>query len=513
MPGRYIKKRKQTWFANIPIPPRYRHLHGGRSKIEVSLKTRDERIAERTARSMAAHLQLEWAAKVDGCKQSEAALRLTTYEQAREAALTGRIVADVREGLAPVDPDRVYEAVELITDEVRDAALHRTDPDENPEGDVELTPLEQARLDGLWDGVRELRGETPDSRAAYEPSFRDVAGKWMDEWKARPGRKDANTSRQYESTIRMFSQWWGEKTLRRIKATDAARYVSYLRGIDPGTARNGGRARQVAPEVPAGGLKDATINRHVGTLKAIWKWSKQRGYADGDNPWEGLSVRLTSRNQHKYVPWTLGELRKLLIENPPARRELYELCFVALYTGLRISEAADMTWGQVREEGGVPYVSVVDAKTEAGNREVPLHRELAWLLKKTRGKADEPIWPEFNPEGPSKSRGDDASRMFGSHKRRLGFTSRQKVFHSFRKNITAEMEHLEIAPNIWARIIGHEPGFTFGTYNPIGLTLAKKAEVIGRLSYAGLNLPPPAELYGERAAAPKVRNRRRASLR
>lgn len=280
MPGRYIKKRKQTWFSNIPIPSRYRHLHGGRSKIEVSLKTRDERIAERTARSMAARLQLQWAAKVDGCKQSEAALRLTTYEQAREAALTGRIVADVREGLAPLDPDRVYEAVELITDEVRDAALYRTDPDENPEGDVELTPLEQARLDGLWDGVRELRGETPDSRAAYEPSFRDVAGRWMDEWKARPGRKDANTSRQYESTIRMFSQWWGEK-----------------------------------------------------------------------------------------------------------------------------------------------------------------------------------------------------------------------------------MEHLEIAPNIWARIIGHEPGFTFGTYNPIGLTLAKKAEVIGRLSYAGLNLPPPGEVYGERAAAPKVRSR------
>ena len=58
------------------------------------------------------------------------------------------------------------------------------------------------------------------------------------------------------------------------------------------------------------------------------------------------------------------------------------------------------------------------------------------------------------------------------------------------------MENAEVPPNIWARIIGHEPGFTFGTYNPSGLSLLKTQEIINRLRYPGLDLPQPAQLYG-----------------
>lgn len=508
MSGRYIKKRKLGWYSNIAIPPRYRHLHGGKSKIEVSLKTRDERVAERAARALAGRLQLEWAAKVDGCRQSEAALHLSAYQQAREQAVTGSLLFDVAQGLSLPDPSKVAEAVEFETDEVRREALLRADPEDGPEAEPVLTPLERARLDGLWDGLRELQGERPDSRAAYEPTFRKLAADWLAEWEARPGRKDANTGRQYAASIRMFCDWWGEKVTRRLRAADAASYVSHLRKLDPGSVRNRRGPTANDDGTKAQGLRDATVNRHIGTLKAIWQWAKQRGFAEGDNPWDGLNVRLTKRNTRAYVPWEISELRHVLVEQGPKRRDLYELCFLALYTGLRISEAADMTWGQVREQGGIHYIVVDDAKTDAGVREVPLHRNLGWLLAKARGPADAPVWPSFNPEGPSKSRGDDASRMFGDHKRRLGYRSPRKAFHSFRKNITAEMEHLEIAPNIWARIIGHEPGFTYGTYNPTGLTLAKKQEIIERLNYAGLDLPAPGDLYAD-TPEPTRRRRRR----
>lgn len=507
MAGRYIKKRKQSWYSNIPIPPRYRHLHGGKAKVEQSLKTRDERVAERKARAMAAKLQLEWAAKVDGCRDSAAALRLETYEASRQAALSGHIVFDIAQGLTELDPELVEEAVSVETDEVRNKALLRSDPDENPEGEVVLPPLEKARLDGLWDGLRELKGEAPDSRASYEPPFAQVAQQWLKEWQSRPDRKEANTGQQYAATIRMFAEWWGPRSTRRIKASDAAAYVSHLRTLAAGDVRNRRKPLETAADQQRQGLKDGTINRHVGTLKTIWLWAKQRGNAEGDNPWDGLRSRLTKRNTSTYLPWTVEELHHLLVNNPPMRRELYEISYMALYTGLRISELADLTWGRVLEADGIHYLTVDDAKTEAGIREVPLHGNLHWFLGKSRGQADDAVWPNFNPEGPSKSRGDDASRMFGDHKRRLGFAVRRKAFHSFRKNITSEMEQLGVAPNEWARIIGHEPGFTYGVYSPHGLTLQKKHEIINRLAYRGLALPTPAELYGSADRLPRERKK------
>ena len=90
MAGRYIKKRKLTWYSNIPIPERYRSLHGGKSKIEASLKTRDEVVALREAQAMAARLQRQWAAH-DGCGDSADAIRRDKYEAARQWARSGEL--------------------------------------------------------------------------------------------------------------------------------------------------------------------------------------------------------------------------------------------------------------------------------------------------------------------------------------------------------------------------------------------------------------------------------------
>lgn len=35
------------------------------------------------------------------------------------------------------------------------------------------------------------------------------------------------------------------------------------------------------------GLADATVNRHMATLKTYWQWAKRRGHCDGENPFEG----------------------------------------------------------------------------------------------------------------------------------------------------------------------------------------------------------------------------------
>jgi len=96
------------------------------------------------------------------------------------------------------------------------------------------------------------------------------------------------------------------------------------------------------------------------------------------------------------------------------------------------------------------------------------------------------IWPDFNEEGPSKKASADASKMFSDYKRKLGFTARTKAFHSFRKNVTRMIERAGVAEGSWAQVIGHERGFTYGTYNPDGLKLSQKAEIVEIIAYTRL---------------------------
>lgn len=485
MVGRYYKRRKRGFYTNIPVPPEFRHLHGGKPKIEVTLRTRDEETAAREAGIMARRLHLQWQA-AKGSPDAKKALERQTYQEARRLVLEG--------SLGELDAPDLDEVVSLTADAVlmkaeRSLKTPAANLDEEPElpGDV------VAKVRGLSDGLKEARGNKPAHRGRYEGSFKETADKWLEEWARRPERRQTNTQRQYEATIRMFAAWWGNRTVRAMTHVDAAEYVSHLRSMTAAEARTGKRklsSTDTRTNAQAG-LSTATVNRHVGTLKAIWSWAKKRGLASGDNPWDDLREKLTKRNQTPYVHWEPEELQTLLVDNRPKRQDLYELCLVALYSGMRISEIADMTWGQLGREGDIWFFRVEDAKTEAGNRRIPVHSQLSWLTARERGKANDPIWPTFNPEGPSKSRGDDASRAFGDYKRGLGFTARRKAFHSFRKNVTRIMEMAEIPPNIWARIIGHEPGFTYGKYNPDGLTLAKAKEIIERISYGDCRFATP----------------------
>lgn len=138
----------------------------------------------------------------------------------------------------------------------------------------------------------------------------------------------------------------------------------------------------------------------MATLKTLWAHARKRGHCTGDNPFDGFRKALRGANEPKgYLAWTDDELRQLLAL-PPKRSDLRELIVVAMYSGLRLNEAASLTWGQIREQDGVPCFDVQDAKTKAGNRLVPLHPALSWLAERPKGRPKERLWPGFNAEDP-----------------------------------------------------------------------------------------------------------------
>ncbi|WP_423140656.1 tyrosine-type recombinase/integrase [Parablastomonas sp. CN1-191] len=319
-------------------------------------------------------------------------------------------------------------------------------------------------------------------------------------WNAdRSGEKQTNTEQQKRATFRLFAGFCGDVPIGQITVKNAAEFRDAVKLLDPNWCRSpsarGGTWESLSSSYgnhPTG-LSDSTMNRHMATLQKLWDWARKRGHCSGDNPFAGFHRKIRDgRNAQSYRAWENVELA-CLFNPPPKRVDLTEVMLVGLFTGMRLNEIASLTWKQLRSEAGVYYFQIDDSKTAAGVRQVPVHRALEWLLKRERGRAEDRVWSTFNLEGPGKKPGADASREFSRFKAQRGFGGdRQKTFHSFRKNVTRIMERAGVPENEWAQVFGHERGFTYRVYNPDGIALARKSEIIELISYPGLNLPIPA---------------------
>lgn len=473
----YVQRRHNKHRAKVRIPKPLQADYGGAEFLYRTIHTGDRRAAKAEANAWEAELRAIWAERLGHDTPALAVVR-QVYERTREEAKSWR--ADMP-GEHPV-----VAAIDLELDRMAEGA-----------GERELTPIEQARLAALQDAAEEVRGRKAKPRRELEPSFSELAAEYI---KTQRRDDDGSTNRlsQLKATFRLFGSYWEDRPIREVSEADAAGYIDGLAMLDPSYARSptarelSWRELQRTYGNSPRGLAAGTLNRHGQDLKALWAWARKRGYCEGDNPFDGNRKKLTrGRNVQGYLPWETGELKKLWTP-APGRSDLAEVMLVGMFTGMRINEIAALEWRDIREEAGVPVFDIREAKTLAGVRLVAIHPRLAWLLERDRGEPTARIWPTFNPEGPGKKPGADASREFSRYKASRGFTDRRKSFHSFRKNVVGQLERLGVPESEVAQLVGHEkPGFTFRTYGT-GAWVHRMAEIVAMIDYPGLALPTPA---------------------
>lgn len=473
-----LQNRGNKWRAKVRIPAFLRDRYESREHLYRTLTALDKPSAKAEAEVWEAGLRSEWSAAQPAPMNSPADLR-RIYEDGRRAAAGGQYVVEI-DG----EDDPTATGIEFEIDKLSDQ--------DKAKG---LSEGEEARLKGLQDALSERRGHEPPRRKEMAPAFSELAKQHLDLWATQQGLKASNTRPQKEATFRLFGGFIRDKPLEEVRRAEVAEFMDELRRLNPHWARAPMAKKLSWKEIRSEfggndtGLSAQTLNRHVTTLSALWKWADQRAHVEGRNPFDGFKQLIkVGVNQHPYRPWTMDEL-KTLFNPPPRRADLTEAMVVALHTGMRLDEIASLTVGQIKSESGVPYIEVEDAKTPAGNRQIPLHPHINWLAK-ISGKPSDPVWPTFNPEGPGKKRGADAGKAFSDFKSTKGFGSdRTRVFHSFRKNVTQIMERAGVPENEWAQVLGHERGFTYGRYSPDGIAIQRKAELIGLISYPELVLP------------------------
>lgn len=472
-----LKLHRQCWQAKVRIPTALRANYGGREFLYRHLSTSDRRAAKAEADAWEATLRLEWAAK-SGHSPAPSVLR-ELYQDLRRRAEDGEFL--MFSGDEDARALGIDQQIEVIADKY---------------GDADLPPEDATRLAALQDASATLAGRKVPARAELQAKFRELADDYLKLWRTQHGLKETNTEQQKVATFDLFAGYFGARPIREVRKADAAGFVDALRQMDPRWARSPSAKELTWPQLQQAfggrpkGLADATVNRHMATLAALWDWCAERDYCDGRNPFTGFARKLKEgRNAQGYMAWTPDEL-KALFSPPPKRDDLTEVMITALYTGMRLDEIASLTVGQFRKEGSIDVIRVIDAKTPAGNRDVPVHPALSWLVKKAVGKPEARIWPSFNPEGPGKKPGADAGRDFSRFKASKGFTGRTKAFHSFRKNFVGQLEQRQVPENEVAQLVGHEKkGITFGTYGTPA-ELQRKADIVAMIEYSGLPVPP-----------------------
>ncbi len=237
-------------------------------------------------------------------------------------------------------------------------------------------------------------------------------------------------------------------------------------------------------------LSASSVTRIIGSSKSFFKYLQfiKEVPSTESNPFiipneYKISSKPNSKSVNKtqsWLPFTPNEIVGLYQVALNENRTLADLILIAMHTGARIEEICSLPCKDVdiREE----TITIVDAKTEAGERTIPIHPYIKQRIKTLIDDSAD----DYLISGLTKNKYGDRSnaigKRFGRLKTKHGYSGRY-VFHSIRKTFTTLLENAGVGENLAADIVGHEkPRITYGLYSG-GASLEVMKEAIKKISY------------------------------
>jgi integrase len=236
--------------------------------------------------------------------------------------------------------------------------------------------------------AREAKGrrQAGDRRPVSKERFEDYARRWLESYRGRTSRGFSETTRYiYRRDLENWTiPFFGGGRLEDVEPPDIRAFITHL---------------------DEAGLRAATIRAIMAPVKAMYATAVEDG-ALRTNP--TANVRIGTRSSvgpsREIRAMTRTELSEVLGRIPEGSRLIFELL---AHTGLRISEAVGLTWGDL-ELGAKPRMSVRrqdyrgeigPLKTAASCRDIPLSPGMAGRLAIARGSRPDCARVFTSPEG------------------------------------------------------------------------------------------------------------------
>jgi integrase len=238
------------------------------------------------------------------------------------------------------------------------------------------------------------------------------------------------------------------------------------------------------------GLSPRTLSRNLSSVRGYWRHLTTLGLARAEiEPFSNLDIARGHNKQSERIArqaFTPKDVVRLLkAARAKGDAQLENLINLARWTGCRIEELCSLKIDHVRKG----YFTVHDAKSKAGNRQVPVHSKLSPALLRMTGQSTD----GYVISGLSATRYGHRSGAIGHRfsglKTELGFDS-QHVFHSIRKTVATQFEQNLVPEGVAADILGHDkPSMTYGLYSG-GASMDVKRVAIEKLNYPVVSREP-----------------------
>jgi integrase len=345
-------------------------------------------------------------------------------------------------------------------------------------GRVPWADFMQRRGAPQWPPVRFNAGEQP---APTGETIGEAADAWIAEM-TRDKASRPQTIDGHRKRVQAFVKYCGDVPLTEVTRAKASDFLASLN------------------------VARGTRNAYATTLKCVFESAKGRGRFFEANPFDGMKKKGKGSS---YVPFTDPELQTLFAALPceitPKKHTpesaLPWVARIALYTGMRLEEIAQLTTADIREEGANgASVWIIDIhnggtnklKNETSARLVPVHSALAraGFLDYVKALPAGPLFPGLTRRA---SKGGKVGARLGELFRkllvRLGLKREGLCFHSFRHTVAGRLDAAGVPQSDAARILGHAvAGMSYGTYSQAGPGLIRVKARVEEISYEGLRL-------------------------
>jgi integrase len=409
----FLQKKGNVWMVVVEVPKPLRATLQT-ARLKASLQTSNLAEANRKKHGYVA----QFKARIDEAKLKQesptaAALRDAT-EWRRELATANRNPVDVGERTEHVPYDELLSVVKDLASRLA-------------EKDPEL-------------GSRYLKAATGAGTVLKEH---------IEAWIAECPDAE-QTKVQHRSTLARYIEWAGEfTTIEEASRVKAGEYVSHL--------------------LKTSGLARATIKRHLSSLSNYWNWLESKGRAQG-NPWLGhkLGKKPKTAFRKGLEDEQVLKLLKGSYRTVKFRAVLSDLTRLALLTGARLEELCSLRVRDVNKLADGYWITVVEGKTEAAARTIPLHSKATAIVERRLKDKDEFLFKGLEPGGPDAKRSWYVSKAYGRFRnsKSVGVTGRGKDFHALRNTFISTMEGLEVAESTVKLLVGHKrTSMTYGHYS------------------------------------------------
>ena len=306
----------------------------------------------------------------------------------------------------------------------------------------------------------------------------------FEQWQRSSTKRRMTTVVDYQKVFDAFASFVQHKDLASIERKDVLAFRDHLLTL---------------------GQSAVTANHKVGILKGIFRVAVEYEQIP-NNPVADVRSIGTQRQKAR-VAFSADDLNRLfqsevftagLRPKGGGRDAAYWLPLLALFTGARVEELAQLLVSDVRHEEGLGhYLNITDEaahaqlKNAASRRRIPLHTavlDCGFLEYLARCKRPGLLFPDLRANSRGKLGGYFSTWFSIYLRQKMGIHDARKVFHSFRHTFKDACRAVGIEEEVHDALTGHTGNSVSRRYGNDQYPLEPLFEAINRLEFAGLDL-------------------------